>query len=123
MNGSDDGSIADEWMLLRRIHPEQVVADRQTGELRVSSAAFRDPAMSVDVEELLKRAGLDWRFSLQGYPTYSLAAFSAAVARSLGQAVVSSPLPANQAHAEVRGHKTGAVSRALSKAASWVHRV
>lgn len=123
MSDVDDGSIAGDWALLRRIHPEQIVSDKRTGELRVSSAAFRDPEMSVDVEELLKQAGLDWRFSLKDHAGYSLMKFSAAVPRSHGLTVVHSPLPDNNAHAEVRGQKSPAIARALSKSAEWVYRV
>lgn len=123
MSDVDDGSIEDDWTLLRRIHPEQIVPDKRTGELRVSSAAFRDPEMSVDVEELLKKANLDWRFSLKDHAGYSLMKFAAAVPRSHDLAVVHSPLPDNDAHAEVRGQKSASIARALGKAAEWVYRV
>jgi hypothetical protein len=123
MSQVDDGSIADDWWLLRRIHPEQIVPDKMTGHPRVSSAAFRDAALSVDVEELLEKEGFDWRFSVKDHPAHSLAKIQALHPRSLQQAVVSSPLPDNAAHAEVRGHKSGSVSRALSQACLWVHRV
>lgn len=122
MSGSDDGSIADEWSLLRRIHPDHIVPDKNSGGLRVSSAAFRDPEMSVDVEEMLIKSGKTWQFSLEGYPAYSLMRLLASVPRSLQQAVVHVPLPDNDAHAEVQGKKTNSVARSLSAAASWVLR-
>jgi hypothetical protein len=123
MSGVDDGSIDDQWSLLRRISPEQIVPDQNAGGVRISSAAFTDPAMSVDVEELLVAGGRDWRFSLLGYASYSLVKFAAVVARQHNQAVVHAPLSSNDAHAEVIGTKTRSIARALSKAASWVHRV
>ncbi|MEK7996279.1 MAG: hypothetical protein AAB403_20965 [Planctomycetota bacterium] len=121
MSETDDGSIKNEWSLLRRIHPAQIVPDN-TGEPRVSSAAFKDVSMSVDVEEMLIANGIDWNFSLKQHPVHSLMRLLAAVPRSLQQAVVAVPIDGNPAHAEVRGDKTNAVARSLSKAAEWVHR-
>jgi len=123
MSGIDDGSIADDWSLLRRIHPGQIVPDGNNGGVRVSSAAFRDPQMSVDVEELLSAAGKTWKASLEDFPLHSLMRLLAGVPRSHQQAVVHTPLPDNNAHAEVQGHKSGATARALSAAATWVHRL
>jgi hypothetical protein len=120
MSDVDDGSIADEWSLLRRIYPGHIVPDGNTGSTRVSSAAFKDPEMSVDVEEMLTAAGRTWQFSLDGYPLYSLMRIIAAVPRALRQAVVHTPLPENDAHAEVRGVKRDRTARALRDAASWV---
>jgi hypothetical protein len=55
----DDGSVPDSAGLLRRIHPSQVVQDHNTGRARPSSAAFKDPHMSVDIEPILVSLGLD----------------------------------------------------------------
>jgi hypothetical protein len=68
----DDGSIADDADLLRRIRPDQIVDDKNLGARRPSSAAFKDPTMSVDTEPILHQHGLDWTFTLQGYSGYSL---------------------------------------------------
>ena len=38
--------IEDPMELYRRVHPGQVVPDKNTGQLRPSSAAFKDPSMS-----------------------------------------------------------------------------
>ncbi|HQS18889.1 hypothetical protein [Reyranella sp.] len=122
MSAADDGSINDEWSLLRRVHPTQIVPSEGGGEPRVSSAAFKDVSMSVDVEESLAAQGKDWKFSLQSHPSHSLVKLIAAIPRSLNQAVVAVPIVDNPAHAEVRGDKPGSVARALSKAAAWVHR-
>lgn len=102
---ADDLSIPQDAGLLRRIHPDQVIRDRNTGELRPSSAAFKDPNLSVDVETLLQAAGLDWHFSVKDYSGYSLVRFVARSARDRGLAVVSAPLPNNPAHAEVVGKR------------------
>jgi len=77
--------------------------------------------MSVDVEDLLNEAGLDWHFSLKNYPQHSLVRFPAGIARSNNQSVVHVPLADNVAHAEVRGPKTRAVKNAFKAAVTWVH--
>lgn len=112
-SSADDGSIPDAAGLLRRVHPSQVVDDKNTGERRPSSAAFKDPEMSVDVEPMLEAKGLDWRFSLRNNPGYSLARLQAGAARAAGQAVVHTPAPDNEAHAEVRGRKSPGVANKL----------
>ena len=107
--------------LLRRIHPTQVVTDGNTGSKRPSSAAFKDPKLSVDVEPVLDALGLDWRFSLRSYPGQSLVRFLAQAARTQGQAVVPLPIVGeNEAHAEVQGKKTPGIANRLRDASTWV---
>jgi hypothetical protein len=113
--------IPDDSWLLRRIHPTQVIEDKNAGHRRPSSGAFKDEAMSVDSEHLLHEAGKDWSFSLEGYDGYSLARFRAEVATSLGQEVVHCPVVGNDFHVEVRGKKTGSISRQLAGAATWAY--
>jgi hypothetical protein len=117
----DDGSVPQDAGLLRRIHPDHVVADENTGQSRPSSAAFRDSEMSVDAEPVLTANGRDWHFTLQGYPQYSLVRFRASIAREKGLAVVPKPLPTNSAHTIVRGNKTRSISHHLRDNAEWVH--
>lgn len=112
--------ILDEASLLRRVHPAQIVPDG-TGKLRVSTAAFTDPEMSVDAEPILIEDGLTWSFSLQKHPGYSLVSFAAGVARHVNQAVEHKPKPKNRSHTEVIGRKTGAVKEHLRKTCIWVH--
>jgi hypothetical protein len=116
-----DGSIADGAGLLRRVIPEWVVDDKNTGGKRLSSAAFKDPATSVDVEPMLEAAGLDWSHCLRNHPGYSLVRIRAATARGLGQAVVHAHIfGENEAHAEIRGKKTQGTANRLRDAAEWV---
>lgn len=123
MSCTDDGSILDSWSLLRRVHRSQVVPDGNTGKSRVSSGAFKDPEMSVDVEEILQASGSNWRKSLEGYEGYSLVRFPAAHPRKLGLPVCHKPLPDNSAHAEVHGKKTGSIANKFVEASDWVHLV
>jgi hypothetical protein len=117
----DDGSVPQDSGLLRRLHPEQIVADQNTGRSRPSSAAFRDPEMSVDAEPLLAANGLDWRFTLEGYAGYSLVRFRASAAREKGLAVIPRPLPQNPAHTLVKGRKTQSILSHLRDRSEWVH--
>jgi len=116
----DDGTIHDEDWLLRRIHPQQVVMDSNKGYYRPSSAAFRDPELSVDAEPFLHSQGLDWKFCILKYPTYSLVRFMAKAARELQLPVVPDPLPDNTSHALVLGKKTKGKANKLRDSSSWV---
>lgn len=117
----DDGSIANDAGLLRRIHPDQVTRDKNTNLERPSSAAFKDPRLSVDAESILHANRRDWHFLLAGYPGFSLVRFSAGAARALDLPVVHKPLVDNPAHAEVLGKKTGRIADSLRRASDWVH--
>lgn len=117
----DDGSIANDAMLLRRIRPDQIVDDQNFGARRPSSAAFKDSELSVDAEPILKANGLDWRFSLQAYAGYSLAQFTAGHARAKMLQVIHIPLQKNPAHTEVHGKKTQGVANHLVAGTTWVH--
>jgi hypothetical protein len=117
----DDGSIADDADLLRRIRPDQIVDDKNLGTRRPSSAAFKDPAMSVDAETILRQHGLDWKFSLRNHSGYSLARFKAGAARAKALAVVHKPEQGNPAHTEIIGKKTQGAANHLVSASTWVH--
>ena len=117
----DDGSIADDASLLRRIRPDQIVDDENSGARRPSTAAFKDPALSADAEPILQSIGLDWKFSLQGYEGYSLAQFKAGHARAKTLLVIHKPINGNPAHTEVHGKKTQGIANHLVAGATWVH--
>jgi hypothetical protein len=117
----DDGSIPNDADLLRRIRPDQIVDDKNLGARRPSSAAFKDPAMSVDAEPILRQHGHDWTFSLREHAGYSLARFSAGAARSKTLAVVHKPEPGNPAHTEVTGKKTQGIAKHLATVSTWAH--
>jgi hypothetical protein len=122
----DLDKIPDHSSLLRRIHPNHVIGE--PGARRLSSAAFKDPNMSVDVENMLEASGKDWNFSLRAHPQHWLVRLTAVLMRQNGQSIEHKPVPAdpanplaeNPAHAEVAGKKTGAISNAFRHAAIWV---
>jgi hypothetical protein len=69
----DDGSIGDDFDLLRTIRPDQIIDDEHRGTRRPSSAAFKAPELSVDAEQILLANGLHFTFSLRNHPGFSLA--------------------------------------------------
>jgi hypothetical protein len=117
----DDGTIPDGAGLLRRIHPDQVVMDGNSGHYRPSSAAFKDPELSVDAEPILHSQGLDWKFSILKYPTHSLVRFMAKAARELQLPVVPDPRPDNSSHTLVLEKKSPGKANKLRDSSSWVH--
>ena len=117
----DDGSVADDACLLRRIRPDQIVDDENLGTRRPSSAAFKDPDLSMDAEPVLKANGLNLKSTLEGYPGFSLVNIDARHARAKGLAVIPKPQKDNPAHTEAVGKKTQAISRYLVANAVWVH--
>jgi hypothetical protein len=117
----DDGSIADDAGLLRRIRPDQIVDDANLGSRRPSSAAFKDHDLSVDAEPILASNGLDWKFSIKDHPGYSLARFEAKSARAKTLSVVPKPLVDNPAHTEVIGKKSQAIAKHLVAQSMWAY--
>jgi hypothetical protein len=113
--------IKDDDSLCRRIHPSQVIEDKNLGTRRPSSGAFTDPNLSTHSELLLAKFGLDINFCLQNFSGYSLARFPVKFARDNGMAVTHTPEPDNPAHAEVIGKKTKALQRQFAAISVWAH--
>ena len=114
-------SLEDDAELYRRVRPDQIVDDQNLGRRRPSSAVFKDPNLSVDAEPVLRANGLDWHFSLSRYPGFSLASFTAGLARTLNLTVDLRPEADNPAHTEVTGKKTQGIANAMRDASKWVH--
>jgi hypothetical protein len=108
--------IPDTANLFRKIHASQY--NREMG--KVSSAAFKDPEMSVNWEK--------YRTAIASTDQNSVAvvALVAKDCRELNQTVKHTPIEAgqlfgpNQAHAEVLGKKTQATSQKLRDKAKTV---
>jgi hypothetical protein len=116
----DDTSIADEDRLFRRIHSTQIVKD-DNGFARVSSGAFRDKEMSVNIESVLLSEGKSAADCLQGYRAHKLVSITAGAARQFRQAVCRDPLPEDSSHGLVCGSKSnGRVVEGLRSSAKWV---
>ena len=116
----DDPSITDAERLLRRI-ARSWVSWEEDGTPRISSAAFREDELSVNLETVMAQAGRAPEEAVRDYPGYGLAAFTAAHARGLNQAVARDPLPEEPAHGIVYGRKKrGGIAQKLRDAALWV---
>lgn len=124
----DDPAIAADDGLIRRIRPEWIVPGGVPGSLRVSSQAFKpsssDGGVSVDLERKLHAAGLDYLYSLRGFPNFGAARLAARQARSMGLQVGADPLletepgGPNPYHAQIWGVATKSTERRLSKLAT-----
>ena len=116
----DDPSIADDERLFRRIPRTWVVWDEE-GNASISSAAFKDEELSVNLEFVMARDGRCPADAIRAYPGYGLAAFTAGHARSLNQRVAADPIPEEPAHGVVYGQKKrGGIGGKLRDGASWV---
>ncbi len=121
----DDPSIRDDSALWRIIHPNWIVPDDNERGWRVSSAAFDDSKdgspLSVLLSEIIASTGRTADDLVARFAGYGLATITAGVARAQRQGIARTPEPDEPAHASVFGKKTGAVKRALARAANWVH--
>jgi hypothetical protein len=113
--------ISNEDNLYRRIHPSQVIDDKNLGARRPSSGAFTDANLSTDSETLLAKFELDANFCLKDFPSYSLARFSVQFARTNGMTVTHTPEADNPAHTEVTGKKSKALQRQFAAVSVWAH--
>lgn len=101
----DDPSIQSSERLFRRIPPTWVDWDEQ-GNAVISSAAFKDEALSINLESVMARDGRPPADAIRNHPRYGLAAITAAHARSLNQAVAADPLPEEPAHGSSMGRRS-----------------
>jgi hypothetical protein len=118
---ADDASITDEEQLLRRVPPRWIVPDaNNAGRRRVSSAAFDDPEMSVDLASVREALGEPLTTCLAGHEGFSIVSLLAGVVRERNQAVCRDPLPDNPAHGLVVGRKTVSIKKHFSTHCIWI---
>ena len=116
-SGIDDPLIPDREILYRRVSPEWVVSEGNSGQRRLSSAAFQNlsgNAFSVHRSNLTKPTTVIAR-----HPGYGLVSFSAGEARSLSQGVTPEPTEDEPAHAHVNGDKNKKIKSAFRDIARW----
>jgi hypothetical protein len=117
----DDPSIAHQDRLFRRVHLVQVVRDDDTGLARISSSAFRDKELSINIESVLLSGGQTAVACLEKYPNHKLAAITAGEARQYQQAVCRDPLPEVPSHGLICGSKSPRhIQDGLRTAAQWI---
>ena len=116
----DDPSIPGEERLFRRI-PRTWVDWDEDGNAGISSAAFKDEELSINLESVMARDGRPPEDAIRGYADYGLAAITAAHARSLNHAVARDALPEEPAHGVVYGpKKRDRIGGKLRNGATWV---
>jgi hypothetical protein len=115
----DNASIRDDEILFRRIHLLHLVLDEDTGLARISSGAFKQREMSVNLESVLRLAGKGPGACLIGYSNQRLSSIKAGAARSCNQAICHDPLPDELSHGLVYGNKNGRIPDRLRALAAW----
>jgi hypothetical protein len=84
---TNDSSIADGEVLLRRLQPDWIVPGNY-GRMRIASAAFKHEELSILSYTLLQSQGRAIKDALRGYPQNFLCSITAGLAREMGQRVV-----------------------------------
>jgi hypothetical protein len=118
-NHADDPSIPHGERLFRRINLAHIV-ENERGKTEVSSAAFRAPELSVNLESIMAGAGRPPEDALRNYPHDLLMCVTAGICRDHGQQVGPDPTVEEPAHGYVFGKKSRNTRRALRDAAKWV---
>ena len=98
VNPYDEPAIEGPDVIIRRVDRDHhVVTDKSTGELRIASKLFSpssgpDDGMSVDIEKLIRQAGLDPQAFVKTSKYEGAVCFSAQAARNLGLKVGYDPI-------------------------------
>jgi hypothetical protein len=117
---TNDPSIANDEVLLRRLQPDWIVPGDH-GRMRIASAAFKHEEMSIVFRTLLESQRRFVQDALSGHLDNSLCSITAGLARDLAQGVVYDVAPPNDpAHGLVVGKKTKAVANRFAREAAWV---
>lgn len=121
---TDDTTVADDELLLRRICDVPQWISEKNGSLRPSSAAFIDNhtnEVSVNVASLTTHAQ-----TLNGYPDFGLVSIAAGVPRSLNHIVAATPEVQDPAHRVIcsaskltKGNRKAA-ARIMAEQAVWL---
>lgn len=116
----DDRNIPNAERLFRRI-PRTWVQWDESGSVGISSAAFKDEELSINLESVMVRDGRQPVDAIRDRPDCGLAAITAGHARSLNQAVCPDPQPEEPAHGVVYGQKKHrGIGGKLRDGAAWV---
>jgi hypothetical protein len=116
----DNPSIRDEEKLFRRIHITQLVKDDDSGRARVSSSAFKDHELSVNLESEMVHQSRSAESCLQNHRDHKLVSITAGDARNFSQSVCRDPIPDDLSHGLVYGKKSRHIYEGLRIASAWV---
>jgi hypothetical protein len=115
----DDPNIPDQGRVFRLVSLN-VIVPKDDGTAMVSSGAFKDLELSVNLEGVMQPAGRGPQDSLRSKPNDLLVGFTAGVCRQHRQLVGPDPTPEEPAHGYVFGTKTLPIRRALRSAVEWI---
>ncbi|GJM23624.1 MAG: hypothetical protein DHS20C16_00390 [Phycisphaerae bacterium] len=116
----DDPTIENDAELWRRVHPKLIVADENRNSIRVSTAAFNDPSMSVVLAKAVLESGRTARDVLVGREGFALTSITAGLARECNQGIARDPVDDEVAHAVVFGNKPRSVKKTFVRHSQWV---
>lgn len=117
----DDPTLPNEERLFRRVHLKQLVVDDDTGLARISSGAFRDKELSINIESVLQSEGKNLDACLKDHLAHKLVSITAGAARQHHQLVCRDPQPKDLSHGLVYGSKNNTqVYEGLRESADWV---
>ena len=115
----DDRSILDEERLLRWVTPSQIIPEE--GGLRISSAAFNNPELSVNIETLMVLQGRKPESLLDALPGFALTSIKAKQVRAFDLPIVlDCEPPEDPAHALVLGKKSKSFTNEMKRSHVWV---
>lgn len=116
----DDAPVPEDMSLYRRVHPTEIYWNENDGCLRPGSGVFKDPEMSVHLDDALKDEGREPVSVLDGKPTHSLISIQAGFVHGEEQEVRRTPIPDDASHGEVCGKKPNARRKRFAKEAKFV---
>jgi hypothetical protein len=106
--------------LYRRVHPSEIVWNDNDGCLRPCSGVFKDPEMSVHLDDVLKDEQREPATVLDGKPQHSLVSLTAGFVKDEEQTVQRTPIPEDASHREVCGNKSQGRRRKFARTAEFV---
>ena len=116
----DDATILDSDRLFRRVRLNQLFTEPD-GSQRPTSAVFKNPELSVNIESLMVEQGRPPEDSLSGFPNEYLTSIIAGQVREYHYPIVKDTDPPNDpAHGLVLGKKTDAFANAMVRAQQWL---
>ena len=116
----DDPSIPNADRLFRRVRPNQLFAEAD-GSQRPTSAVFKNPELSVNIESLMFEQGRRPEETLSNFPDEFLTSIVSGNVRAYGYPIVKDTAPPNDpAHGLVLGRKTHAFANAMVRSHQWI---
>jgi hypothetical protein len=116
----DDPSIPNEDRLFRRVRPNQVRTELD-GSKRPTSAVFKNPELSVNIESLMIQQRRLPEDTLADYRDDYLTSITAGNVREYNYPIVKDTDPPNDpAHGLVLGKKSSAFANAMVRTHKWI---